>query len=189
MPSPAWCDGLMTETTTRRLFFALWPGDDQREQLERYFPLLRSCGGRRVRAGNLHITLAFLGSVDASTQGCLERAADAIAVPSFTLRLDRLGFWRRPRVVWLGTEQAPPELLALASELKKAMLGCGLEPDTRPFRTHLTMLRKAHRTPRVARTPVLEWSVSRFVLVASETRSEGASYTLLRQWPLTAAGG
>lgn len=174
----------MTEEPTQRLFFALWPAGAQREQLLRYFPLLRGCGGRRVRTENLHITLAFLGSVDNSTKSCLIQAADNIVVPAFTLSMAQLGFWRRPRVVWLGAKETPPEVMTLVGELKKAMLRCGLEPDTRPFQTHLTLLRKAHRTPHVQQTPVLEWSVNRFALVASETRPEGARYEILKSWEL-----
>jgi 2'-5' RNA ligase len=180
----ALCSGSMTERPTQRLFFALWPAGAQREQLLRYFPLLRGCGGRRVRPENLHITLAFLGSVDAATRTCLEQAANNIDIQPFTLYLQQLGFWRRPRVVWLGANEEPPELLTLVGELKKAMLKCGLEPDTRPFRAHLTLLRKAYRTPRVEQIPLLEWPVSHFVLVASQTRPEGAVYEIVRSWEL-----
>ncbi|MFO7592750.1 MAG: RNA 2',3'-cyclic phosphodiesterase [Pseudomonadota bacterium] len=174
----------MTEPETQRLFFALWPDERQRRQMEEYFALLRGCGGRRVHTENLHITLAFLGSVDTETHRCMERAADAISLPSFSVTLDRLGFWRRPRVVWLGNEETPAGLAALVAELKKAMLGCSLEPDSRAFRTHLTLMRKARRYPRVPEVPVLEWPVKSFALVASETSREGVIYKVLRSWEL-----
>lgn len=174
----------MTESARQRLFFALWPGGVQREQLEGYRPLLRGCGGRPIRSENLHLTLAFLGNVDEATRKCLEQAADAIALPPFTLKLDRLGFWRRPQVIWLGQEPTPEPLLALSGELKRAMLACGLEPDPRPFRTHLTLQRRAHRPPRQREVPPLEWLVERFVLVASETRPEGVVYEVVREWRL-----
>lgn len=184
MPWMGFCGVSMTEPETQRLFFALWPGGKQRQMLEEYFALLRGCGGRRVVPENLHITLAFLGSVDAPTRDCLEQAAAAIELPPFTLQLDQLGFWRRPRVIWLGSEQTPTELAGLAIELKKAMLGCGLEPDSRPFHTHLTLMRKAHRPPRENKVPELRWPVKSFALVASETRPEGASYQILKSWEL-----
>jgi 2'-5' RNA ligase len=174
----------MADIDTQRLFFALWPDSRVRENLEGYFPLLRGCGGRKVPPQNLHITLAFLGSVDANTRDCLIAAADEIELPSFAMQLDQLGFWRRPQVVWLGSEELPPELADLVGALKKAMLTCGLEPESRPFRIHLTLMRKAHRGPREQNIPRLDWPVEHFALVASETRPEGASYQVLKSWEL-----
>lgn len=174
----------MAEQETQRLFFALWPDKTQRRQLEEYFPLLRGCGGRRVHTENLHITLAFLGSVDRETRRCMEQVADAISLPPFSVTLDQLGFWRRPRVVWLGSEETPAGLAALVGELRKAMIDCGLEPDSRAFRTHLTLMRKARRHPRVPGVSALEWPVKSFALVASETNQEGVVYKVLRSWEL-----
>lgn len=174
----------MAEAKSQRLFFALWPGRAERRQLEAYRPLLRGCGGRRVPEENLHLTLAFLGSVEPDTRDCLIAQADRLQLPPFTLTLHQLGFWRRPRVVWLGSEEEPPELIELVSGLRAAMRECGLEPERRSFSPHLTLLRKAHRAPRQREVGALEWPVERFVLAASETRPEGAHYRILREWGL-----
>lgn len=133
---------------------------------------------------NLHITLAFLGSVDADIQGCLEQRLDAIDASPFTLRMDELGFWRRPQVVWLGASETPGELAELVVGVKQAMLACGLEPDSRPFQTHLTLMRKARHRPDDNSPPRMNWPVHDFVLVASDTLPEGARYTVLHRWPL-----
>jgi len=175
----------MADRETQRLFFALWPSGRERDQLQGYFPLLRGCGGRRVPQQNLHLTLAFLGSVDTDTRDCLCEAADSIELPRFTLELNQIGYWRRPRVVWLGSGEPPPELLNLVGELKKAMLACGLKAESRRFQAHVTLMRKAHRGLRQREVQSLEWPVNRFVLVASETRPEGASYQILKSWDLS----
>lgn len=172
----------MSEPGRQRLFFALWPGEGQRQALERYFPLVRGCGGRPVPPGNLHITLAFAGAVSAETRDCLIAAADTIAFAPFTLQLDTLGFWSRPQVVWLGCEKVPPAMQRLVGELQKVMQGCGLEAERRPFRPHVTLLRRARRGPQRPAAPLLEWAVRGFVLVASETRPEGARYHILNSW-------
>lgn len=174
---------------SRRLFLALWPDDTQRQQLAEYYPLLKGCGGRKVALENLHITLAFFGSVDADTQACLEQQLDAIDASPFTLEMDELGFWRRPQVVWLGASETPHELLSLVNELKKAMIDCDLEPESRSFQTHLTLMRKARRRPDDADPPRMNWPVDDFVLVASETLPEGARYEVLRRWELRKVTG
>jgi len=169
---------------SRRLFLALWPDETQRQQLAEYYPRLKGCGGRKVALENLHITLAFFGSVDADTQSCLEQQLDVIDASPFTLEMDELGFWRRPQVVWLGAGETPSALTELVAGVKRAMLACALEPDSRPFQTHLTLMRRARRRPEDTDTPRMNWPVSDFVLVASETLPEGARYTVLRRWPL-----
>ncbi|MGM0593280.1 MAG: RNA 2',3'-cyclic phosphodiesterase [Pseudomonadota bacterium] len=174
----------MADRQRQRLFFALWPGDKEREQLQAYRPLLRGCGGRPVRRENLHLTLAFLGSVDSQTRDSLTGHVDQFKLAPFTLTLDRLGFWPRPRVLWLGSEQVEPGLAALVNALYEAMGQGGLESERRPFRPHITLVRKAHRAPPQTVAEPLKWLVDRFVLVASETRPEGVHYQILREWGL-----
>src|SRR5690606_10650260 len=57
-----------------RVFYALWPDEETRASLARATRhAVRRCGGRPIRRENLHITLAFLGSVDETG---LQRALD-----------------------------------------------------------------------------------------------------------------
>lgn len=170
---------------TQRLFFALWPDDGLRSELKR---LARQAGrgGRPVSPDNFHITLAFLGCVTAPTRACLEHAADAIRLPPFTVSLDRIGYWARPRVVWLGAAETPEPLRFLVSQLNRGVEQCGLRPDSRPFQPHLTLLRKASRGPTRTEVPSLQWTVEQFALAESTTLASGAVYHVLRRWPLTA---
>ena len=187
MPCRARFGNCMAEQERQRLFFALWPDEGVRRQLAGYFALLEGCGGRLVAVENLHITLAFLGSVDGGTRQCLEQAADKIVTPPFTLQLDQLGFWRRPQVVWLGAEDTPAPLHALAAAMKRAMVSCDLEPDERPFQAHMTLMRKARRPPIRTSVDTLSWHIEDFALVLSDTRSGGVHYEVLRRWPLISA--
>ncbi|MFA9461934.1 RNA 2',3'-cyclic phosphodiesterase [Thiohalorhabdus methylotrophus] len=173
------------DTGKQRLFFALWPPPGlQRALAERAREALDGRRARRVPAENLHVTLAFLGEVDARTRECAEEAAGSLELPSFTLAIDRLGLWARRGLLWAGPSRAPEALPALAAELGRSLEPCGLERDRRPFRAHLTLARKAAgQPPRQAMDP-LEWRVDRFVLVASQLGPGGSAYTLLREWPL-----
>lgn len=167
----------------QRLFFALWPSEALRELLTPLLKLKRECGGRPPSPANLHITLNFLGMVDADTRDCLEQAAGEIQVPPFELALDRFGYWPRPRVMWLGCSETPPSLLGLVERLNRVVKQCGLQPEKRPFHTHLTLLRKAKQPPTVS-APDLSWQVNDFVLVESVTAPGGVEYRVLRRWPL-----
>lgn len=141
---------------------------------------------RSVPAHNLHLTLAFLGSVEPPLRSCLERGAGAIACPPFELVLDHAGWFPRPQVYWLGASQPPAALLSLVTALQRAQGDCGVDPETRPFRVHLTVARKVRRRPAVGPVEALRWPVDRFVLVSSRTLPEGPLYQPERTWMLQA---
>jgi 2'-5' RNA ligase len=167
----------------QRLFFALWPGGKMRDALTPLLKLKHECGGRAHPPGNLHITLNFLGGVNADIRDCLEQAAGEIVIPPFELTLDRFGYWSRPRVVWLGSSETPEPLRELVKELNRVVEQCGLEPEQRPYQPHLTLLRKAKQPPSEAAAE-FQWSVKDFVLAESVSTPGGVEYRLLRRWPL-----
>lgn len=143
--------------------------------------------GRLVRGENLHITLVFLGSTPAERRQCLEREVTGVNSPAFFFQLDQLGFWRKPQVLWVGSALMPAPLLNLANRLREIASRCGCAVDTRPFQTHLTLLRKLVKPPREfpAMAPI-PWRVSSFSLVESITAAAGVSYKVLHTWPLPA---
>ena len=171
-------------TARQRLFFALWPDDDTRNALARLARSRVTGGGRRVPAQNLHVTVVFLGSADAERRACAERAAAGLSARSFTLEFTHTGYWRRPRVLWSAPEETPDVLAGLASKLTDALARCGHEPESRPFRAHITLARKVVGAPGDAAHSPIRWRVDAFHLVASETHPRGARYTRLCSWPL-----
>jgi 2'-5' RNA ligase len=173
---------------TQRLFFALWPEDALRQQLaSRTQSLVQDVRGRPVAVENLHITLAFLGSVDAHQRACVERMADAVISPAFEFTLDHFGHWSRSRVLWFGAEETPEPLVLLVDTLTAGARECGLSLDSRPYRAHLTLMRKVSRAPEMMPVEPLSWPVSRFVLMRSVFQPHGVSYEVLREWPLRAS--
>lgn len=168
----------------QRLFFALWPEAALQQTLYKVGRTVSPQGGKPMHPDNLHITLSFLGTIDADKRHCLETHADALRLPPFELVLDCAGYWPRPRVVWLGASRVPPPLLALVSELNRGLAACGLTPESRPYSPHLTVLRKAGRGPEQSAIAPLSWPVRDFVLVQSLTLPQGAQYQVVRRWPL-----
>jgi 2'-5' RNA ligase len=173
------------EGKRRRLFFALWPDDALRVQLSKLNSRIGAqLRGRKMRAENLHITLAFIGSVDESICECLQQMATTIQIPPFQLALDQLGHFPKPRVIWIGSNETPEPLQSLVTALKRAMLECGLEPEKRPFHTHLTLMRKVAKGIEFEQLQPLRWAVNDFCLVESHTLPEGVQYQVVQRWPL-----
>ena len=171
---------------TERLFFALWPSDAVRQALRRHCKaLLRHSGGRPVAPENWHITLAFLGTVEVTQRACAEQVAAGIHLPPFALRLDHVGHWARPQVLWIGASDTPDTLRSLADRLAQGSRDCGLALDKRPFVNHLTLKRKVDRPPAKLDIKPVDWAVTDFVLVRSRTLPEGVQYTVVNRWPLT----
>jgi len=187
---------------TERLFFALWPAEDEREALARAAAKpVRSSGGRPVPAENLHVTLAFLGSVPVRRVPELRTlalaTADAFARHEpLALRFERLVHWSQSEILCaLGAEEpgagADPregELRAtefLAGALKDQAAAAGFTPDLKPFRPHVTVARKVLRAPRerALRHSVL-WRCTAFALIASRTHASGAIYSVVEFYPL-----
>jgi len=142
--------------------------------------------GRAVDAGNLHITLVYLGSTPAERQACIEEALASLAVEDFTLQLDQLGYWRKPQVMWAGSDGVPTALLTLVDYMSKIAALCGCQLDVRPFRPHLTLFRKVRKPPRdlPVMVPIL-WQAVDFALVESVTAASGVCYKVLKTWALT----
>ncbi|NGX15258.1 RNA 2',3'-cyclic phosphodiesterase [Wenzhouxiangella sp. XN24] len=168
-----------------RLFFALWPAPPVRKALSAAAaPLLEACEGRPVAARNYHLTLAFLGKVEASRLDPLRAAAGSVHATAFELALDTFGHWPRAGVAWLGSSRPTPAATALAAALWAALEPLGFPPETRPFVPHLTLLRRCRHCELPAVPQPVRWPVREFVLVRSETRPEGADYEILDRWEL-----
>jgi len=164
-----------------RLFFALWPPEEVRKRLARWSLELRAvCGGRPTRVENLHLTVAFLGSVADMAE--VQRAAKEVAPRRVTLLLDHAGFWRHNRILWAGTSLVPDGIEQLARDLREALARHGIGFDSKPFATHVTLLRDAQEPRSMPALEPIPWEVDGFVLVRSQPRAGGSGYEPLAAW-------
>lgn len=168
-----------------RCFFALWPDDDTRDHLIEVCRKLPPETGRFIPKQNLHITLAFLGSLESMVVDNLRQGAAAITARQFSLRLQETGWWRKPRVVWLAAPDVPDALLKLVSDINTLISSQGIRPDTRPYQPHLTIARKAAGKPGKFEFEPIDWRIDSFCLVQSSTLPEGAVYEVIETWPLS----
>jgi 2'-5' RNA ligase len=175
----------------------LWPNGEQRAALlHATARIVRHCGGRPVPETNLHLTLAFLGSVAATRIPELGGIARHIAAGfprgalPLVLNLEGLTHWAKPQVLTvLEREEETPGaasagVAVLAGTLTTATAAAGFSPDLKPFRAHVTVARKVARAPRSSAMSKVHWSFDAFALVESRTLAEGPVYSVVESYVL-----
>jgi 2'-5' RNA ligase len=145
----------------------------------------RRVHGRPVSPENLHLTLAFIGEIARSRLPALIDVAAKLQGEAMTLVLDRLGGFRRAGVAWIGSSRPPHELGVFAAALARALAAAGIECDERPFHPHMTIARRCRVPPDEQAIGPYAWPIDEFILLQSETGTEGARYRALAKWPLT----
>jgi 2'-5' RNA ligase len=99
-------------------------------------------GLRWLPEEQLHLTLSFLGEVEAPAYDRLCQVLSDVRVPPFFLPLRGVGVFNsrnRPSVVWVGVGNGHPHLFALHRHIQDSVLSAGLEPDLKPFHPHVTV--------------------------------------------------
>jgi 2'-5' RNA ligase len=166
----------------RRLFFALWPSDTERDALHAAAQKIHpASGGRLTSRSRLHQTLVFLGVVTDENLSKLNTFAAAVRVAPFELEFGTIGYWRHNRIVWAAPASTPAALTALVEALEQGLQRAGIAYDRRSYAPHVTLLRNA-RAPTTLPALKLTWPVTDFVLVES---MRGAQYRVIARWPLT----
>ncbi len=167
-------------SATRRLFFALWPDDRLRAGIVQRQQALGEIARRRVAKHNLHLTLLFLGDQPQAVLPELMRQAAGLDSPPFNLTLDRVGWFARAGVVWMGgpaVEQGRRLVYTLSAAVQEA----GVEPDPRPWAPHVTLFRQMRGRPELPEIQPMSWMVREFSLIES---IPGQPYQVLRTWSL-----
>lgn len=169
-----------------RMFLALWPDETTRSRLVDVIGLLKKeIAGKWVKPDNLHITLAFLGEVDAERLPEVGRIAAMATVSGFTLVFDRVEFWPRNGIVCLAPSRTPQELVNLANCLAGRLSEAGFAMERRSYRAHLTLARKGRSAQNLIVLPEpVKWRIGSFSLVESLLDKEGAVYILRETWSL-----
>jgi 2'-5' RNA ligase len=183
-----------TAERTRRLFFAFWPDETTREAMHHAArKAVRHSGGRPVPAANLHVTVAFLGSVAESLRPEVERIGAAMAAQGLEgeaaagvaseLVFDGVAFWPKPQVLVAVCSSPPPPAAALAARLWQALGPLPIPPDVRPYKPHVTLARKVRKPPPDLSLKPVPWPVTALTLVESITDPAGARYEPIASWP------
>jgi 2'-5' RNA ligase len=171
-----------------RLFFALWPDDRLREALAgRVAEWTRDYPCKLQRADQWHLTVEFIGSVEAARQPALHQAAATVAgclsAPE-EIVLDRLEHWERPQVLCVAAQAVPPRVAEWVLRLRAALAERGFAPERREFLPHLTLARKARQPVAARRVEPIRWPVGTLWLVKSHSGATGSRYEPCACWNL-----
>src|ERR1051325_9188462 len=135
-------------------------------------------GAKWVDAGNLHLTLRFIGEIDEGLAADVDEALARMKARRFMLQLAGVGVFggNRPHALWVGIERSPP-LLQLRDKIEQALIRVGLEPEGRRFAPHVTLAR--------LRDPVLD-QLGAFLAAHARFRADPlpvAQFSLIASFP------
>lgn len=149
---------------------------------------------RWIDPSDYHLTLAFIGDVDAHHAADIDAALSGIDRHAFSLRLDGVGVFggEKPRALWAGVTDTPA-LTDLQAEIAWALTRVGARPDVRKFTPHVTLARLKGNKPDGLgawlsahgsyRSP--EFEVRRFALYSARPSRGGGPYVIEKTYPLT----
>ncbi len=151
-------------------------------------------GARWLEPEDYHITLRFVGDVDARTAHDIAETLDGIRRPAAPVRFDGLGWFGgdRPRMI-VARFRADPALVDLQAEQERRLRRVGLPPETRKFLPHVTLARlrgvRAHAVADYLASrsalAVEAFTAERFVLYSARDGSGGGPYVVEAAYPLS----
>lgn len=181
----------MDKPAKLRLFFGLELPEPVKQRL---LSVQRPVEGARwQRADQLHLTLAFLGSLEARLLPRLFDAARDLPIEPFALNVTGIGCFGhpdRPKNVWAGV-RPKDELAELKSLLSQRLAYSGFAQEKRTFRPHVTLARFRKETGSVR--DLLQnhhgfdagtFCVHRLALFESITGEQGSVYQIIERFAL-----
>jgi len=182
-----------------RAFIAVNIADVQRKEIAEVIDSFRRYDVRVkwVNAGNLHVTMKFLGetSEDSLTE-MYSAIRDSIAgVAPFNLRLANVGCFpnaRKPRVIWVGINDGFNQLKDISRCVENALEPFGFAPEKRKFAAHVTIGRvKDNRNIETLSSELdrikfdsSDSQIRDVVFYQSDLRPQGPIYTALQAFEL-----
>jgi 2'-5' RNA ligase len=159
-----------------RLFLALQLPDDAVTCLTDWQG--QELRGRLVPPGNLHVTLAFLGSRPAAELPAVLEVLASAARDTSPPRFDVTGYRETRSVGMLTLDEATGSGAELAGRVQAELAELGVyRPEARPWLPHVTVLRFRERPRLRPEPPKLGWVSSDAAAFLSRLHPSGARYT------------
>ena len=178
----------MTVTAAQRVFFALVPDGEATARLEDQLHRLPWSDTSRLRwqpQSNWHVTLRFVGDVDAAQVADLQQVLESTAArhSAFAMTLSAIEVFpsaQRPLVV-AATGTAPPTAGALVADLQVRCQQLSIPADTRVWRPHMSLARvRGRKLLKLPSAPVhVDFRVQCICLMESIATDRGRAYAPL----------
>lgn len=175
--------GAAGRSKKRRVFFALWPDNVVARQLHAIAQAHAAPEARVTRVDTVHLTLAFVGDINAEHLPAIEAVGDAVRWPRFTMTLDEIGLWRHNHILWVAPRKTPQPLAELVGALAEGLRDIGVALQARAWSPHVTLVRRCTQSLPTDAIGPIQWRVGEGVLVQSQRDAQGAHYQVRRRWP------
>ncbi len=144
-------------------------------------------GARWLEPEDYHITLRFIGDIDARMARDIDDALSDIGRPKALVRFEELSWFGgdKPRAI-VAKVKPEPALMDLQAEQERRLRRIGIEPETRKYTPHVTLARlrgarQAAVAGYLAERGVLvteSFVAERFVLYSARAGSGGGPYVV-----------
>ena len=126
-------------------------------------------GARWLEPEDYHITLRFVGDVDARVARDIDETLSDIRRPKALVRFEGLSWFGgdKPRAI-VAKVKADPALMDLQAEQERRLRRIGIEPETRKYTPHVTLARLRG----VGQASVADYLAARGALIADSFTAE-----------------
>ena len=155
-------------------------------------------GARWVAPADFHVTLRFIGDVEAGLARDIHAALAGIRRAAFPVTLAGLSAFggAKPRAI-VADVRAPAALNELVGEQERLLRRLGLEPETRKFVPHVTLARLRGISTRAVADylaintflPMSPFEPARFLLMSARDQVGGGPYRAEAAYPLLPSQG
>jgi len=150
-------------------------------------------GARWLEPEDYHVTLRFIGDIDARMARNIADTLGEIRRPKTPIRFEGLSWFGgdKPRAI-VARVKAEPALMDLQADQERRLRRIGVEPETRKYTPHVTLARlrgvgQAAIADYLATRGALKaepFLAERFVLYSAREASGGGPYVVEAAYPL-----
>jgi len=150
-------------------------------------------GARWLEPEDYHVTLRFIGDIDARMARDIADTLGEIRRPKAPVRFEQLSWFGgdKPRAI-VARVKAEPALMDLQAEQERRLRRIGVEPETRKYTPHVTLARLRGAGQRAVADYLATrgalmakpFLAERFVLYSARDGSGGGPYVVEAAYPL-----
>ena len=173
------------DTHTKRLFFSLDINVQCKQQLSTWLNTHVQIHKAPTQCRNWHLTLCFLGEINASVEAQIVQHAERIRTAPFSVTLDEHDYWQHNGLFHLKPSHPPAQLFDLAAQLQTLANDLAIPTQHHSYKPHVTLARSLKQRPIImAKPPRISIEANTYTLFHSTRDQHGLVYQALKQFAL-----